>query len=112
MAFSALFEFVPGDEAGKGRWLLEHYIEHRRFADALLAQTPSVASLDYPIQRMENAPDWLAAHQKMTGSVNAGLGLGAAPDFERLDFEDENALHDWFVRHSLWHKASRDSLGL
>src|SRR5438445_7152705 len=108
MAFSALFEFVPGDEHGKGRWLLEHYIEHRRFADALLAQTPSIVSLDYPIQRMENEQDWLAAHQKMTASVHNGLGGGAAPDFERLDFEDEGALKDWFVRHGLLHTSTRN----
>lgn len=112
MSFSAVFQFKVGDEGGKNRFLLEHYIEHRQFADVLLGQTPPSIPLDYPIQRMEDEGVWLDAHQKMSQSVWTGLGGGQSVDFRSLNWRDENQVQDWFNLHQLWHKAVREVLGL
>lgn len=112
MAFSALFQFAPGDMQGMQRWLLEHYLEHMQFYRTLLGQTPSVKTVSYPIQRMEDPRDWLAAHQKMSQSVWTGTGGGQSTDFGTLDWEDTNQVQDWLNVHQLWHKTVRGSLGL
>ncbi len=88
MAFSATFQFSPSDEQGKHRFLLEHYLEHMEFYRALLAQSPSVKTVNYPIQRMDDPQTWLAAHQEMTQSVWSGLGGGQTTDFGTLNWDD------------------------
>lgn len=112
MSFSAVFQFRVGDEGGKNRFLLEHYVEHEQFYKALLGQTPSVRTVNYPIQRMDSEKDWLAAHQKMSQSVWTGIGGGQSTDFESLDWKNPAQVQDWFNLHALWHKSVRDSLGL
>lgn len=112
MAFSAVFQFRVGDEQGKNRFLLEHYVEHRMFADKLLAQTPPFRATDLPIQTMDDEKRWLAAHQQMSQSVWTGIGGGQMIDLETLDWKNPNQVNDWFNLHALWHKSVRDSLGL
>jgi hypothetical protein len=112
VAFSAVFQFVPGDPGGMSRFLLEHYVEHMQFYDSLLGRTPSVVTVNYPIQRMEDPEEWLASHQLMSQSVWTGLGGGQSTDFGRLDWKNPNQVQDWFNLHRQWHASVRDSLGL
>lgn len=112
MAFSALFQFAPGDEQGKSRWLLDHYMEHQQFYRALLTQSVSITTVNYPIQRMEEPKNWLAAHQNMSQSVWSGLGGGQSTDFGTLDWDDPTQVQEWMKIHALWHQVVRDSLGL
>ena len=94
------------------RWLLEHYLEHMQFYRTLLEQTPSVTTINYPIQRMEDPKAWLGAHNKMSQSVWSGIGGGQSTDFGDLDWADPTKVQDWMEIHSQWHKQVRDSLGL
>ena len=94
------------------RFLLEHYVEHQQFYKTLLAQTPSVVTVNLPIQRMEDPQDWLAAHQEVSQSVWSGLGGGQSTDFGRLDWKDPNKVQDWLQIHSDWHRSVRNALGL
>jgi hypothetical protein len=110
MAFSAVFQWLPGDEGGLNRFLLEHYVEHQQFYKALLSL--GVRTTNLPIQRIENWPDWLAAHQQVSQSVWTGLGGGQSTDFGTVRYDEPTAMQDWMQFHSLWHKAVRDSLGL
>lgn len=110
MAFSAVFQFVPGDEGGMNRFLLEHYVEHQQFYKTLLAT--GVRTVNYPIQRLESWDDWLGAHQEMSQSVWSGLGGGQSTDFSRLKYTDPNAIQDWLQFHADWHATVRQSLGL
>jgi hypothetical protein len=112
MSFSAVFQFVPGDEQGMNRFLLEHYLEHQQFYKALLAETPPVVTVNLPIQRMDDPQEWLDAHQDVTQSVWTGLGGGQTTDFGRLDWDDHNMVQDWMQRHADWHRQVRDALGL
>lgn len=112
MAFSAVFQFRPDDEAGKNRFLLEHYIEHRQFINTLLGATPPFVPVDLPIQRMESIKDWLAAHQEMSQSVWTGLGGGQTTDFGTVNWDSDSQRQDWFNLHQLWHQTVRSSLGL
>lgn len=117
MSFSATFQFVPGDEGGLNRFLLDHYLSHRAYVDALLAQTPSFAAVDLPIQRLTNWPDWLAAHQMMSQSAWTGAGGGQSTDFGSLKLgpdgqPDPGALQDWFIYHKLWHDDLNATLGI
>lgn len=112
MAFSALTQFVPGDEPGQNRWLLEHYLEHQMFYTTLLEQSPAIVTVNYPIQRIETWPDWLAAHNQQHQSLWTGIGGGEATDLGTLKWEDKNALLDWFQTHADVHTQIRDSLGL
>ena len=110
MAFSAITQYLPGDEEGKQRWLLEHYLEHRQFGQALLAQ--GYAAVDLPIQSMEAPPPWLAAHQLVSQSQWTGAGGGQSPDLERVDWDKPDQLLDWFNTHTSWHYQMRQALGL
>lgn len=112
MAFSAVFQFMPDDVAGRERWLLEHYLEHMQFYRTLLEQTPSVVTVNYPIQRMDEPTAWLGAHQKMSQSVWSGIGGGQSTNFGDLDWDDPGKLQDWMESHAQWHRAVRDELGL
>lgn len=112
MAFSSVWQFVVGDEAGKGRWLLEHYLEHQQFYRALLAQSPSFASVNYPLQRMEDPTKWLGAHQEESQSVWTGIGGGQSTDFGTLNWSSPTEVQDWMNLHQLWHAQVRTSLGL
>jgi len=112
VAFSALFQWLPGDSLGLQRFLLEHYLEHRLFTDTLLGQTPPVLTVEYPIQQMEDPNRWLTDHQRMSQSVWAGIGGGQSTDFERLDWNDKVAVQDWQLLHAAWHQSVRDSLNL
>lgn len=110
MALTSTFQWLPGDDAGLNRFLLDHYVEHQQFYKTLLGV--GVRTVNYPIQRLESWPDWLAAHQKMSQSVWTGLGGGQSTDFGRVKHEDPGAMQDWMQVHSLWHKVVRDSLGI
>lgn len=110
MAFSAVFQFVVGDEGGKNRFLLEHYIEHRTFVDALLAQ--GFQAVDLPIQTMDDPKRWLAAHQQMSQSAWTGAGGGQSTDFGTLNWDNDGEVQDWMIIHKLWHDSMRTSLGL
>lgn len=110
--FSTVNVFLPGDEAGLGRWLLEHYVEHQNFYRALLEATPPVETTNLPIQRIDNIEAWLAAHQRMSQSVWTGIGGGQSTDFERVDWDNKGQLQDWLQTHALWHSQVRDSLNL
>lgn len=112
MAFSSTFQFIPGDEAGKNRWLLDHYLEHMQFYRTLLGQTPSVVTVNYPLQRMEEPRAWLDAHQKMSQSVWSGIGGGQSADFGDVDWENPQKVQDWMNIHGLWHQQVREALGL
>lgn len=112
MAFSALFQFQLNDEAGRGRFLIEHYVEHIQFYKALLAQNPSVITVNYPIQHMDDPKTWLGKHQEMSQAVWSGIGGGQSTDFGTLDFNDKNQVMDWFFLHNLWHQQVRASLNL
>lgn len=112
MAFSATFQWLPGDEGGLNRFLLEHYVEHMQFYKVLLDQATPVKTVNYPIQRMENWRDWLGAHQEMSQSVWTGLGGGQSADFGSVKYQDPTAMQDWMQRHAAWHAAVRQSLGL
>lgn len=112
MAFSNLFQFIPGDEAGLNTWLLEHYLDHQQFYKALLGQTPSVRSVNYPIQRMDDPDGWLSAHQEMSQSIWSGLGGGQSEDFGKLDWKNPTEVQDWLYSHYLWHQNVRAQLGL
>lgn len=112
MAFEAVFQFVPGDDAGLNRFLIEHYVEHQIFYKTLLGQTPAVVTVNYPIQRMEDPKDWLAAHQKMSQSVWTGIGGGQSTDLGSVDWKQEEKVMDWLQIHNQWHAQVRESLGL
>lgn len=112
MAFSAVFQFIPGDSAGMNRFLLDHYLEHQEFYRSLLGQNPSVVTANYPIHRMENPTVWLAAHQEMSQSVWSGIGGGQSVDFGRVDWSDPDKLQDWMQAHADWHRTVRDALDL
>lgn len=112
MAFSALFQFIPGDDAGMNAWLLEHHIEHQALYKALMGQTPTVITTNLPLQRID-APDvWLAAHQAMSQSVWSGLGGGQSENFAKLDWKKPTEVQDWLYSHYLWHRNVREQLGL
>ena len=72
MAFSAVAKWRVGDERGLQRYLLEHYLDHMNMANCL--QVRGYQSTVFPIQRMEDARAWLAAHQRMSQSVWTQLG--------------------------------------
>lgn len=110
MAFSAVFQYRLDDEAGKGRFLIEHYIEHQNFYKSLLDQ--GFVATNYPIQRMEDPQRWLAAHQEMSQSVWTGLGGGQSTDFGTLDWQSPSQVQDWFRLHLLWHQQVGQALGL
>lgn len=112
MTFSAVFQWIPGDQLGLQRFLLEHYVEHRIFADTLLGQSPSIITVDLPIQTMVDPTQWLTDHQRMSQSVWSAIGGGQSTDFERLDWEDSVAVEDWQLLHAAWHQSVRDSLNL
>lgn len=112
MAFSAVFQFIPGDKEGMNRFLLEHYVEHEMFYKTLLEQSPSVVTANLPIQRLESWETWLGAHQQMTQSVWSGLGGGQSQDFSRLKYEDPFAMQDWMNLHAAWHAEVRAALNL
>lgn len=121
MAFSAVFQWLPGDKGGLNRFLLEHYVEHQTFYKTLLDQATPVKSINYPIQKigavsgaegMDNWPDWLWAHQAMSQSVWSGLGGGQSADFGSVKYQDPVAMQDWMQRHAAWHAVVRQSLGL
>ena len=112
MAFSAVFQFVVGDEAGKGRWLLEHYLEHQQFYKALLGQSPSYASVNYPLQTMDDPEKWLEAHQEVSQSVWTGINGGQSVDFAHLNWSHPTEVQDWLNYHKLWHDSVRATLGL
>lgn len=112
MSFSAVFQWLPGDEAGFQRFLMEHYLEHRLFIDTLLAQSPPIQTLEYPIQNMFSPDEWLSSHQEMSQSVWSALGGGQSTDFARLDWNDKVAVQDWQLLHAAWHQSVRDSLNL
>lgn len=110
MAFADVWQFMVGDEPGKNRWLLEHYLEHQQFYKGLL--DISVVTVNYPLQHMDNPQDWLGAHQEVSQSVWSGLGGGQSTDFSTLDWKSPAAVQDWMNLHQLWHKTVRDALGL
>lgn len=112
MSFASTFQFVPGDEGGMNRFLLDHYVQHRRYVDSLLALTPSYRAVDLPIQRVQDWKDWLAAHQQMSQSAWTGIGGGQSTDFGSLNYNDPSAWQDWFLYHKLWHQSVDTSLGL
>lgn len=113
MSFSVIASHLPQDEAGWGQWLLEHAREHRRFTDALLGQTPSVATAEFPIETMGDDPQpWLGAHMEMSQSVWSGLGGGQSEDFRYVDWNDQKQIEQWFLNHDRWHATVRDALGL
>lgn len=112
MAFSAVFQFAPGDEKGLQRFLLEHYLEHQQFYKTLLGQSPSIPTANYPIQRLESWESWLGAHQEMSQSVWSALGGGQSTDFSRLKYDSAEAVQDWLNYHAQWHEVVRESLGL
>jgi hypothetical protein len=101
---------MPGDDAGLQRWLLEHYMEHQQFYRALLEQSPSVVSVNLPIQRMDDPKTWLAAHQMVSQSQWTGAGGGQSTDFGTLDWDDHAAIQDWMNIHREWHERLRDTL--
>ena len=112
MAFSALFQFMPGDPVGQDKWLLEHYLEHQMFYRELLAQTASIVTTNYPIQRMRDSKSWLAAHNEMSQSVWSGIGGGQSPDLGSVNWDDPKELQDWLEYHAAWHASVRESLNL
>lgn len=109
-AFSAIFQYVPGDPAGEQVWLLAHYLEHQQFADKLLESTITTTIL--PIQQVDDRRDWLAAHMRMSQSVWTGIGGNQSVDLERVDWENKGQLQNWFEIHAAWHQNVRDALGL
>lgn len=112
MAFSAVFQWLPSDEGGLNRFLLEHYVEHQQFYKTLLDQATPVKTVNYPIQKMNSWPDWLWAHQAMSQSVWSGLGGGQSADFGSVRYNDTVAMQDWMQQHAAWHAVVRQSLGL
>ena len=110
MAFSAITQFLPGDEEGKQRWLVEHYLEHKQFGQALLAL--GFVPVDLPIQRMESPQDWTNAHQLVSQSQWTGAGGGQSIDLGRVDWEQPDQLLDWFNIHASWHFQMRTALNL
>lgn len=112
MAFADVWQFAPGDESGKGRWLLEHYLEHQQFTAALATQTVTLSFISYPIQRMEDPQEWLAAHQELSQNQWSAAGGGQSTDFRTLDWNDSQAVQDWMNLHQLWHASLRSTLNL
>lgn len=112
MPFSASFQWLPGDDAGLNRFLLDHYVSHRRYIGALAELATPFKAVDLPIQRLEKWPDWLAAHQQMSQSVWTGLGGGQGTDFGSLKYDDPAAMQDWMLYHYNWHKVVDEALGL
>ena len=112
MSFSVIAKNSPVDDAGWGRWHLEHAREHRQMTGALLSQSPPVASIEYPIERMVDVNAWLNAHQEMSQSVWSGAGGGESPDFRTVDWKDEKDLANWLIIHAQWHSQMRTTLGL
>jgi hypothetical protein len=110
MAFSTITQYLPGDEQGKQRWLLEHYLEHKQIGQALMAL--GFVPVDLPLQHMETPPFWLAAHQLVSQSQWTGIGGGQSVDLERVDWEKSDQLLDWFNIHTSWHYQARQALGL
>lgn len=112
MAFSAVFQWVPGDEQGLNRFLLEHYLEHQLFYTTLAEAATPIATVNLPIQRIGDWPVWLADHQEMSQSVWTALGGGQNVDFGRVNYKDPDDLQDWMQAHNDWHTTVRDALGL
>ena len=111
MAFSALTQFALDDEAGKNRWLLEHYLEHVKISQSVQT-TYSVAPTEYPIQTMDDPKVWLSCHQQMSQSVWTAINGGQSIDLETLDWENPVQVLDWFNIHASWHFNVRTTLGL
>lgn len=112
MTFAAVAQWVPGDEIGMQKFLLEHYLEHRLFTDYFLSQSPPIKTVEYQIQVMTNPYQWLADHQKMSQSQWTAAGGGESIDLERLNWDDPVQVLDWQLFHAAWHKSLRDSLNL
>ena len=112
MSFSTLYKFAIGDDKGRERWLLEHFLEHMNFYRTLLGQTPSFKSVLYPIQRMEDPKEWLRVHNRMSQSVWTGAGGGQSIDLETLDWNSPTQVQDWFQLHRDWHYNVRTTLNL
>ncbi len=112
MSFSAVSEWVPGDDIGLQKFLLEHYLEHRLFTDTFLSQSPPIKTLEYPLQTMPDPKQWLADHQRVSQSQWTAAGGGESIDLERLNWDDPIQVVDWQVFHAAWHKSMRDSLNL
>lgn len=113
MTFSTTFQFFYGDDAGRQKWLLDHYLEHKLFYTTLLSNT--VITTILPIQKMENPQspaDWLNAHQRVSQSVWTGIGGGQMIDLERVDWSNASMLQSWLERHGRWHAEVRNVLSL
>ena len=91
---------------------LAHYLEHMLFYKTLLGQSPSVTTVNYPIQRMDDQESWLVAHNKMTQSVWTGLGGGQSQEFGKLDWKNNDEVQDWLYEHHAWHQNVRNALSL
>lgn len=112
MSFSVVARYVPQDVAGWGSWFLQHAQEHRLITDTLLGQSPPVATVEYPIERMGDVSAWLDAHMQMSQSVWSGIGGGQSPDLRTVKWDDPSALNQWFLQHDRWHATVRTALGL
>lgn len=94
------------------RWLLEHYFEHLRLAQALAERANPVSVVVLPIDRMQDPDRWNSDHQRMTQAVWSGLGGGVTTDFEHVDWSDPISLGYFFDLHAQWHRMVRTELGL
>ena len=114
MAFSAIPSFVVHDDPGMQRWLLEHYVEHQNFNDALATTTVSItaAITDYPIQKMNDKQVWLVVHQRWHQAIWSALGAGIGADLASLDWNKADQVYSWLELHAQVHGDIRSALGL
>jgi len=110
MAFSAVSQFVYGDDLGFNNWLLAHYLEHVEFIDTL--QDNSFTVLAYPIQSMEDPDQWLQTHHRMHQAIWTAIGGGTSTNLAAVDWKKDDQVQDWLEIHARIHQQIRDSLGI
>ena len=110
MTFSAITNFVVGDDPGMARWLLEHYFEHLNLNQAVQALGYNLP--DYPLQQIGEQRAWLAGHQQIHQAIWTAIGGSNAADLSELDWENDSMVQNWLELHAAIHESVRKTLGI
>lgn len=113
MAYFVPSIYSPGDESGKGIWLLNHYLEHKQFiaiAQGNFLQTPDFDISVMGEDRLQHA-FWLNHHEQMHVSLREIAGITGI-DFSLVDPDDKEQWEQWLDDHASEHQLLRQAFGV
>ncbi len=93
-------------------WLLDHYVEHERFAYETVVTQGLSSPVMLPIQSQPDLAGWLMDHQAMHTSLDQILGIGSNPDLVDVDWNNESEFYDWQQLHDDIHELIKATLGI